>query len=283
MGKIGIVTDSTAYLTPDQLAAYGNIKVVPLTVHMEGESIVDGLARAGEFFARLGTVSKVPTTSQPATGEFVAAYNELAGADGEIIAILISAKLSGTVDSARAATKMVGENRVSVIDSKLTSASLADLVMEAARMVDSGHGRQEVVRAIEQRIEQSRLFFIPESLDYLHKGGRIGGAQALIGSLLQIKPVLHFVDGKIEVLDRVRTKKKALLRLVGEIPANPSGWEVTVMHGACPDEAARLAQLIKEQRPGLPCRVAEIGPVLGTHAGPGVLGMALYPVRDPEA
>ncbi|HOL16952.1 MAG TPA: DegV family protein, partial [Bacillota bacterium] len=190
MPDIALVTDSTAYLTAEEVEQ-NHITVIPLTVNFDDGYIDDGLVEAEDFFARVHRSQKMPFTSQPAVGQFAEAYQALLDQGKEIISIHISGKLSGTIESAGGAARMLDESRISLVDSEQTSAPLAYLVLAAAQWAAAGLSRQEIVARLEEEKTKIRTFFVPDTLEYLKKGGRIGGAAALLGTLLQIKPVLY--------------------------------------------------------------------------------------------
>jgi len=279
---VKIVTDSTAYLPEELVASYRDIlRVVPLTVIFPDESLVDGLAILDCFLAKLKEFPAPPTTSQPTPQAFAAAFEELlCDEEDEIIALTISSQLSGTMTSAKTAAKMVGEERISIIDSQSTSAGLALPVLSALEQARAGLPRAEIVRYLEDEVERSRLLFIPDTLEYLKKGGRIGGASALVGSLLQIKPVLQ-VKGQVDVFDRVRTRKKAMQLLLNQVPEAFDGT-VAVLHVACPERALELQGLIAQKAPQARLPVFEVGPVIATHSGPGAFGIAYLENREQQ-
>jgi DegV family protein with EDD domain len=272
MPKIKIVTDSTAFLEEEVLERYG-IEVVPLYVNFADETIKDGSIDNATYFHKLMHSAEVPTTSQPSAGDFARVFERLINSDHEVVAILISSGISGTVESARAAAKMIAPARISVVDSLSTAGGLALLVLAAARAAQEGKDREEIRALLADLKGRLKVFFVPASLKFLKKGGRIGGAQALLGTLLQIKPLLYFSGGKIEVFDRVRTMKKALARLVNELPATSEGLELFLMNAESGANIQRLKELILQRLPGLPIKTYEISPVIATHVGP-VAGLA---------
>jgi DegV family protein with EDD domain len=217
---------------------------------------------------------EIPSTSQPSPGDFVKIYERIVQEGNEIISIHISSGISGTVESAVNAARMVDENQISVFDSHSTSAGLAMFVIAAAQAAEQGKTREEIMNMLKKSKETLTVLFIPETLEYLKKGGRIGGAQALLGTLLQIKPVLYFHEGKIELLYKVRTTKKALEKVVDEIPAvDVENLQVSIMSAESPENTKKLIQLIKTRFPGLEIAEYELSAVIATHVGP-VVGLA---------
>lgn len=273
MAEVRIVTDSTAFLSREKLEAY-NIKVVPLYVNFPDEIIIDGSIDNKAFFEKMKKTSKLPFTSQPSPGDFLKVYEPIIRNGDEIISIHISSGISGTVESAATATKMLETDRISIVDSLVTSGGLAMLTIAAAEAAREGKARDEIVTMLEQLKKKIRILFVPATLEYLKKGGRIGGAQALLGTILQIKPVLMFKDGKIEVFDKVRTMKKALGRIVDELPEKGQDLQIAILQAEAGETAGILKGLIEERLPGAAVETFELSPVIGTHAGPGVVGLA---------
>ena len=275
MSKIAIVTDSTAYLTKEETERH-NITVLPLTVNFSDGFIYDGLVDTKEFFARVDKEDKLPFTSQPSTGLFTETFEKLVAEDKEVVCVHVSAEISGTCDSARQAAQMVNPEKITVIDSKTTSASLAFMVLAAAQWAEKGISREEISARLTQAAEEIRTFFIVDTLEYLSKGGRIGGAQALLGSVLQIKPILYFLDGKAEVFDKVRTRKKAILKMLEQLPREEKPLQAAVLHCEVAGEAEEVKEKILEMAPQAQVTIRELGPVLSTHSGPRALGLCYW-------
>lgn len=283
MGSIALVTDSTAYLPADIVAQYGII-VVPLYVNWGDESYRDNVDITPEqFYARLPTAKVMPSTSQPSRGDFAAVYQQSArqGA-AAIISVHISSLLSGTVSSALMARDDVPDTPIYVVDSLSTSMGLGFLVLEAARQAAIGRPAEDIVRRLEAMRSRIRIIFVVDTLEFLHRGGRIGGAAAFLGSMLNLKPLLTLRDGRIEALERVRTKRRAVSRMV-ELMLDEfveRSVRVAVLHAAVPQEGQHL---LEEVRARLSCResmLAEVSPVIGTHTGPGTVGLVIYPVEE---
>jgi DegV family protein with EDD domain len=277
---IKIVTDSTAYL-PEATIREQDIRIVPLYVHFGEEAFREGVQLSNEeFYARLKDAPVLPTTSQPSAGEFHVVFKELAEAGHEIIALTISSKLSGTWNSAMAAKEMLPDAEISVIDSLVTSLGLQVMVETAIEAVSAGASRQEVVAGIEEMKKGMHILFVVDTLEYLAKGGRIGNAKAFLGTLLKVKPILALQDGVIEPLEQVRSKRKAQARMLelieGWMGERASQARIAIANALVPEEAHALGQELAER---LGCRapsMADIGPVIGTHTGPGVIGVAAY-------
>ena len=275
--KIAIVTDSTADLPP-QLVKARAITVVPLTLHFEGRSLLDGVdIRPSEFYRKLPKVTTHPTTSQPAPGEFAEAYGQLLTDHEEVVSIHISEKLSGTYASALQGAEMTDAKRVRVIDSQLASMSLGLLTLAATEMAAQGSDAESVAQRITAMREQVQTYFSVATLEFLRRGGRIGRASALLGSVLQVKPVLCIRDGLVTPLERVRTFDRALNRIVELTREVDRGHGVCVIvgHADAEADAERVARELEPIAETL--MIQPLGPVVGAHAGPGVVGVGCYP------
>ena len=281
MAGIGIVTDSTAYLDADYSSEH-DIKVVPLKVILDEVSYREGVDISNDdFYSRLREPGVFPTTSQPSAGEFLEAYKEMAERYDALVSIHISAGISGTCESARSAAAEMGDYPIVVIDSRYTGIQLMMFVQELVKARDAGKGMDELKARAERIIADSELMFCVETLEYLHRGGRIGGAQALMGSMLRIKPILY-IDGTIDALDKVRGSKKALERLL-ELAAEKAGdrrVQVGLTHVRDPERLKELRERVEEVLNCDPDSIAvnETGPVVGSHVGPGTVGVGFFPV-----
>jgi len=277
---IKIVTDSTAYL-PESILRKNDLRVVPLCVHFGDKMYKEGVELSNdEFYALLQEAPELPTTSQPSAGEFYEVFAELAAAGHEIITLTISSRLSGTWNSAMAAREMMPEAKISVVDSLSTSVGLLLLVQAAVKARDAGASREEIVQQLEDIKKKLHVFFVVDTLEYLAKGGRIGNAKAFLGTLLKVKPILFFKDGAIEPLEQVRSKRKAQARMVDLVEECVGGRgteaSIALSHALAPDETASLAQEIQERLGCAAPPITTVGPVIGTHTGPGVVAVAAY-------
>jgi fatty acid kinase fatty acid binding subunit len=274
--SIAIVTDSTADL-PSQLARNRSISVVPLTLNFEGRSLLDGVdIRPSEFYRKLPNATTHPTTSQPSAGRFAEAYSELLADHSDVISIHISEKLSGTYASAVQGAEMTDSKRVHVIDSQLVSMSLGLLTLAASEMVSRGDGASSIVERVSSMRENVQTYFSVATLEFLRRGGRIGRASAMLGSVLQVKPVLCIRDGLVTPLERVRTFDRALNRVVEltrEVDRG-KGLCVIVGHADAEADADRVARELEPHCETL--MIQPLGPVVGAHAGPGVVGVGVY-------
>ncbi len=275
---IKIVTDSTAYLPAEYVQAH-DIHVVPLYVHFGAEAFREGVELSNaEFYARLKAAPELPTTSQPSAGEFHQLFQSLVEAGHEVICLTISSELSGTYNSATAAVGMLGDSPVSVVDSRSTSVGLQLLVETAVEWVQAGRSRLEIVDELNAMKETIHVLFVVDTLEYLQKGGRIGPAKALMGTMLKIKPILFLNDGRIEPLEQVRSKRKALQRMLELIQERVGDGSTRVaarvVNALVPEEAALVVEQLAEQVACERLAVSELGPVIGTHTGPGMIGIA---------
>lgn len=279
MPRIAVLTDSSAYLPPDILKRY-DIHVIPFKLHWDGEILVDGIdLTPAEFYTRLATSPTLPTTSQLSRHDFLQAFNALAPRYEGILMPLISSGVSGTVASAIAAAADFDRIPVEVVDTHSTSAGLALVVQAAARAVEQGRSLSEAAQITREIARKTRLFFAVETLSYLHKGGRIGGAARYLGTALDIKPILFFnAEGKIDALERVRTKKKAFNRLLAlaEEEAGGRAAHIGVLHANAAEEAQALFHGLTERLNCKECYTFELCPAIGVHVGPGTVGLALY-------
>jgi fatty acid kinase fatty acid binding subunit len=270
-----VVVDSTADF-PEAPQRFQNWRVVPLYVRFGDESHRDYVDLGPhEFYERLRTASELPTTSQPTPGDFLAVYEELAGYE-RIYSLHISAKLSGTFESARTAASMDGRDRVRTIDSGTASAAIAMLGLAIQRRLERGTTDEEIDGLVERYRESARLLFTVDTLEYLARGGRIGKAAAFAGQMLKIKPILSLRDGEVMPLKRVRGNQKAMAEFVRAFTEDTTDDErlrVGIAHADAPDRAEALEAMVRGERPrGQIELVTSLGAVLGTHAGPGTVG-----------
>ena len=277
--KVAIVVDSTAYV-PEALIKQYNLHVIPLHVNWAGKSLRDNVdIKPDEFYKKLVEAKEMPTTSQPSAGEFYDFYTELAKTADQIISLHISSELSGTIASAHAAAKLMEDFPIEIVDSYSTSMGLGFMAVAAARALEQGADYQAAANVARAIIPNMNVVFAVDTLEFLHRGGRIGGAQRFFGSMLSIKPLLQLEDGRIEALEKVRTKRKAVQRLLeigAENAAKASKVYAAVAHAASPAEAESLAAQVKDQLNPAELYVVELSPVIGTHTGPGALGLAWY-------
>jgi DegV family protein with EDD domain len=285
MSKVAIVTDSTAYLPDDLVSAY-NITVVPLVVIWGEETLRDNVdIGPEEFYERLSTAKVMPSTSQATIKAFADVFEQLHQEGYEILTVVISSALSGTMDSAIQAMKMVPDAKVELVDSKMTSVPLAFMALSTARAAKHGASLAKCKEIAEAIRDHSEVFFAVDTLEFLHRGGRIGGASRFLGTALNLKPILFLEDGKIEALEKVRTSKRAHHRLIelvrtrmdGQTPINMVG----VVGAAADKSMTKLMADIKENFEPKEIMMADLSPVIGTHTGPGTVGVAYVAGVDP--
>ncbi len=285
MGNFTVVTDSTSNLSPGPAEELG-IPVIPLNVHWGEESYLDGVTLQAEaFYDWLRERRDLPKTSQPSAGAFIDFFEEAADRYqvDALVGIFISAELSGTMASALQAKAQLAEKRpalrIEVLDSRSASLGQGLQVLAAERMARQGRTVEDTVRRAQWCQENLTVLFAVDTLEYLHRGGRIGGAAKLVGSALNLKPVLTLANGRVESLEKVRSRGKSLRRLV-EIAQERLGGrrpaELGIMHAASPEDLAMFTEMVvKELKPErLLTRL--LTPVIGTHVGPGTVGIALY-------
>ena len=269
---VRIVTDSTADLTPEQQRAAG-ITVVPLNVHFGDQVFRDHVdLSADEFFRRLKASSQLPRTSQPSVGAFEEAYRTLLDGGDEIVSVHLSSKVSGTYNSALMAAQSVGEGKIDVVDSLSTSMALGFMALEGAKLAKAGRDQQAVAECLQGLVPKARVICVVDTLTYLERGGRIGKARALLGSLLNVKPILQLKDGEVVPVGRARGRPQSLSRLVELLQRDGKVTQLAIMHGAAQADAEQLRQRVASSYPGVDIQLTEIGAVLGTHTGPGVIG-----------
>jgi DegV family protein with EDD domain len=274
---VAIVTDSTADLPPT-LAATRSISVVPLTLHFEGQSLLDGVdITPAEFYRKLPSATTHPTTSQPSPGRFAEMYSTLLQDHDEVVSIHISEKLSGTVASARQAADMTDPKRVHVIDSEVVSMSLGLVTLVASALAAQNLDAATIESRLAAMRPHVHTYFSVATLEFLRRGGRIGRASALLGSVLQVKPVLCIRDGLVTPLERVRTFERALNRVVELTREVDRGKGVCVIvgHADAQSDAERVGRELEPIAETL--MIQPLGPVVGAHAGPGVVGVGCYP------
>ena len=276
-GRVVVVTDSTAYL-PDGLADELSVRVVPLQVVLGGRSGAEGSeVTPAQVAAALAAWVPV-STSRPTPAEFAAVYREAleGGADG-VVSLHLSRELSGTWDSARLAAAEVGAGSIRVVDSRSAAMGLGFAVL-AAEAAAKGGSREEVYAAAVGTAEHTTTLFYVDTLEHLRRGGRIGAAQALLGTALSVKPILHVREGRIVPLEKVRTVSKGIARLeaLAVAAAGDGPADVAVHHLAAAERAALLAERLRSRLPQVrQFYASEVGAVVGAHVGPGVLGVVV--------
>jgi DegV family protein with EDD domain len=280
--SVKVVTDSTSDITPEQAKQWG-VTVVPLTVLMGDETLRDGIdIKPQEFYQRLPHLDKLPTTSQPSPGLFLKAYEELTADGSSVISIHISSKLSGTAENAKVAARNFPEGRIRVIDSKQVSAGIAFGVQTAVEMSRAGYDIDRIEEEVKSVFERVQIYATLDTLEYLKKGGRIGGMRAFMGSILSIKPLIIIKEGEVQPLEQIRTRTKALQRLAEIVKKQGKIERLAVLHGDDQEGATELANLLASSFPLKDMYISLIGPVVGTHAGPRTLGVGIQRTKQQD-
>ena len=278
---IKIVTDSTSYIADEYIKKY-DINIVSLNVIINGVSSREVDIENEVFYEEIRNSKEIPKSSQPIPNEMLNTFKEIVKDGDSIVGIFLSSKMSGTYSNANMIKDMILEDypdaEIHILDSKTNCMQMGFAVIEAARTASEGKSINEVINAANHVINNSRFLFTPETLEYLKKGGRIGGAAALFGNVLQIKPILTVVNGETSVFKKVRTRKKAIEEIVKtvleEIEAKGFG-DIVVHHINCQEDGLKLAKAL-ENKLGKKVDIQSIGPVIGVHVGPGSIGIAYY-------
>jgi DegV family protein with EDD domain len=277
MSKVAIVTDSTAYLPADLVSQY-QIQVAPQVLIWGNETFRDGVdIQSTEFFARLKTAKQLPTTSQVNPKTFFDIFKKLTEEDYQVLAILISTQLSKTIDSARQAIEMLSNPPIEIVDSHTTSMAMGFTVLAAARALAAGANLQEAKAVAESARSNVGVVFAVDTLEFLHRGGRIGGANRFLGTALNIKPILEVTGGRVEAIERVRTRKKSLSRVIEIIAERSAGrtpLRLACLHANAADDARELLQEATDLLKPVESIFTEVSPVVANHAGPGTVGLA---------
>lgn len=277
MKKVAIVTDSTAYL-PQEFIESLPIRVVPLTVNWDGKTYRDGIdIRPNEFYTRLSKSSTLPTTSQATVKDFTDVFEPLIEEGYDILTLPISSGISGTVNSAFQAKEMYPKASIEVVDTKLVSMALGFQVLAAARAAKDGASLEEAKQIALEAYKHIGVYFVVDTLKYLHAGGRIGGAKRFMGTALRIKPVLEIRDGKIEAVKSVFTFSKALdamIELVENDVAGRTPVRISVFHALADDAAQKLLDRTVKHFDAVEGILSFVSPVVGSHVGPGTISIA---------
>ena len=274
MPNVKIVTDSLADI-PASILKELDITTIPCVVRFGDHEYYDRVdLYPSEFYQKLRTSPVLPTTSQPAIGIFEDLYRKLAATTDQILAIHTIASLSGIYNASRVAAENIKTARIELIDSKQVTMSLGWLVILAARAAKDGRTLDEIKQIVEDTKTRVHIIAMLGTLEYAQRGGRLGKGKALVGTLLNVKPLLSVIDGEIMPVENVRTQKRALQRLVEIVLASGPIQELAVIHAEAPDHARQLRELLAETFPEEHIVMSETGPVLGSHVGPGAVGIA---------
>jgi DegV family protein with EDD domain len=279
MSKFAIVTDSTSYIPAEVMGKY-DLKAVPLALIWGDETFRDGVdIQPSEFYSRLKTAKVMPSTSQPSPVAMQTVFQGLVDQGLDVLGIFISSKLSGTLQSAIQAKDLMGSagEKVRLVDSQATAMALGFQVLAAAHAKEAGASLQECATLTEKAHERTGVYFAVDTLEFLHRGGRIGGAQRFIGSALNLKPILALKDGKVEGVDRIRTRSKShdrILELVSEKTKGKANIRLASIHANAAEDAKKLLDRAAIELSAAETIFTEVSPVVGTHAGPGTVGLA---------
>ena len=274
---VRIVTDSTSDMSP-KLARELGVSVVPLSVIFGDESYKEGTEIGHDLFYDKLVRSKVlPTTSAPSPGDFIAAYEPILADGADIVSIHISGKLSATGNNARQAAEQLSDRggKIEVIDSQSVSLGISFLVCAAAKAAVGGAEVEEIKTLVEGMVPRVRIVVVLDTLEYVRRGGRIGRARAFLGNMLRIKPILYLRDGEVHPGERVRRKSHAYERIFEIVTSYPRVAEAAVAYSTNPQDAEDLCRRLREALPGITVSMTRLGPVIGVHTGPGVLGVGV--------
>lgn len=283
MSKVRIVTDSTADI-PVELIKELNIEIVPLKVIFGEESYKDWVElKPADFFTKLKSSDKLPTTSQPSPVEFYEVYNRLNQAGYSILSVHISSDLSGTFQSANLGKEMVPGADIEISDSRLVSMALGLIVIEAARAAKAGKSKEEIIELIEELKNKIKLYIVVDTLEYLQKGGRIGKASSMLGALLNIKPIITISEGIVTPVTKIRSKGKAIekvLEMMKEDIHEKQSINYAIVYSDDIISVNNLKEKINNQFTVKESFLSEIGSVIGTHGGPGLVAVIYYPIGE---
>jgi DegV family protein with EDD domain len=277
MSKIAIVTDSTCSMPKELIEKY-NITVAPQVLIWGKETFEDGVdITPSDFYTRLKTATVMPSTSQATIGKFLEIYKSLLEQDYQILSILISSKLSGTVNSAVQAKAMLAPDApVEIVDSNSTAMALGFHVLTVARAIEQGASLAECVELAQKASQNTGIFFAVATLEFLHRGGRIGGASRFLGTVLNFKPILELRDGRVEAAERVRTRTKSLNRII-ELAEEKIGGRTPVriasIHASAPEDARIVLEEATKKFNPVESYSSEVSPAIGANIGPGVVGL----------
>lgn len=270
---IHVVVDSTAQVPTKLLDIHKNLHVVPLKVIIGEQQWPENELSSSELFRLSKSTGIHPKTSQPAPGDFIKVFKPLIDAGHQIVVITLSGGISGTVGSARSAADMVDAKKIRVIDSGTTAMGIVQMAKTALAMGLNGHSIDDIAGHLRKMAVATYTLIVPDTLEYLHKGGRIGGAAAVFGTILQIKPLLCLADGKIAVLEKIRTRQRALTRMIDELKKHERLAYIGVGYVGCQQEAEEVVRRIGEIHPETQIIISELGSVLGAHLGTGLIGL----------
>lgn len=275
MSKIKIVVDSTGYITKEY-AEREDVAIVPLNYVFGGETSKEPFpGEFDDFYSKLSSTKLFPSTSQPSTGEFLDVFiKSFEEGYDEIIAILLSSKLSGTYNSAILAKNMLEGKKITIIDSINAASNLRFLIEDAVAMVKEGKSSEEIENHINSKKLGMHIYLTTETLEYLSRGGRLSSVQAAVGNLLNIKPIIQLKDGELQLLEKLRGKNKAIASIIDKVPEDVE--KIGICHIMDMDSAIKFKTILEEKFPNALISIDELGPVIGSHLGPKGIGICFY-------
>ncbi len=270
MKKVGIITDSTAYLDSEFISKH-DIGIVPLSYTFEGKNYCEGVTETfDEFFNRFEKSKDFPVTSQPSTGDFLKVYNEWLEKYDELLVITISSQISGTYSNAVLASEMIEDSKITIVDSLNTASNLRFMIERALELLEE-KSVKEVVEILEKERDNYEVFLIVDNLEYLKRGGRISSFASSIGNFLQLKPIIGLIDGKLELVEKIRGTKKAIERVIEMIPENTN--RISICHISNDEVANQLIESLGIKHPDAKITIDDLGPVIGSHIGLKAFGI----------
>lgn len=281
MEKIHVVVDSTANVPAELFAKYPNLHKTSLKLMLGAQEWAEDDIRASQLFDEMARVKAFPKTSQPPLGAFIQLFEKIINDGGRILVLTVSGALSGTVQGANAAARSVDEANIKVVDTQTTAAGMLNMALQAIKLAESGATLEQLVMHCKKVVSATHTIILTDSLEYLHKGGRIGGASALFGTLLQIKPILYLQEGKIAVLDKVRTRSRAIDRMLRELAKSETLEYISVVHSGGQAEAQQVKIKIQAMNPEVDISVSEVGSALAAHVGPNAFALIYQEKIEP--
>ena len=279
--KTAIVTDSTAYI-PKEIRDQLNIHMVPLSVVIGNDTYQEEIdINTTEFYDKIRKGGALPKTSQPSLGTFIETYEQLAKENDAVISIHLSSGISGTLAGAEQAGEMVDNIDVHIFDTEISCMVQGFYVLKAAEMAEQGATPDAILQELNIMKQTMRAYFMVDNLDHLHRGGRLTGFERVIGSVLQVKPILHFENKVIVPFEKVRTRKKAMKRMSDMLQADSNKFNIkaTIIHANNENEAIAWKQELQATMPNVDFTISHFGPVIGTHLGEGSMGLGWYKIN----
>jgi DegV family protein with EDD domain len=272
VNNIHIVLDSTAHVEDEFLQKYKNLHKVSLKVRIADQEWDEDELSAHDLFIETKKAGVMQQTSQPPIGEFIQLFQSIVDQGDTCIVIAVAGALSGTVQGARTAAVTVDKKKIHVIDAQTTAIGMVRMAESALEMIEAGKSIEQILEVLHKQVKATHTLILPDSLEYLHRGGRIGGASALVGTILQIKPVLYLTEGRIAILDKVRTRKKAIDRLIEELVKCGELEYIGVVQIEAENDGIEIKARVAEIYPAVKISLTTVGAVIAAHTGPGTLG-----------